>query len=81
MKIILTIVLIQIFHLSVSNLTTKTFTEKCKSLSHVTVFIFTQLSCCIVYVPLLLRIANDVEENPGPTVYDVIDSAKTMCRF
>ena len=32
-------------------------------------------------VPLLLRMVNDVivEENPGPTIYDVVDSSKTMC--
>ena len=41
---------------------------------------FTQiLSHGIVYVPLLLRMANDVEENPGPTVYDVVDPSKTIC--
>ena len=33
----------------------------------------------IVYVPLLLRIENDVEENPGPTIYDVGDPTKTIC--
>ena len=33
----------------------------------------------IVYVPLLLRMANDVEENPGPTIYDVVDPTKTIC--
>ena len=27
---------------------------------------------CIVYVALLLRIANDVEENPRPTLYDIV---------
>ncbi|CAB4041007.1 ATP-dependent DNA helicase PIF1, partial [Paramuricea clavata] len=32
-----------------------------------------------VYLPLLLRLANDVEENPGPTVYDVVDPSKTIC--
>ena len=34
---------------------------------------------CIVYVALLLRIANDVEENPGPTLYDIVDPSKTIC--
>ena len=24
------------------------------------------------YIPLLIRQANDVEENPGPTIFDVI---------
>ena len=33
---------------------------------------------CIVYVALLLRMANDVEENPGPTVYDIVDPSKTI---
>ena len=23
--------------------------------------------------------ANDVEENPGPTIYDVVDPSKTIC--
>ena len=39
---------------------------------------FTQMSCFNIYVPLLLRLANDVEENPGPTVYDVVDPSKTI---
>ena len=35
---------------------------------------------CVMYVPLLLRMANDVEENPGPTIYDVVDPiSKTIC--
>ena len=33
----------------------------------------------IIYVPLLLRMANDVEENPGPTLYDIVDPSKTIC--
>ena len=33
----------------------------------------------IVYVPLLLRMANDVEENPGPTLYEIVDPSKTIC--
>ena len=33
---------------------------------------------CIMYVPLLLRRANDVEENPGPTIYDVVVPNKTI---
>ena len=32
-----------------------------------------------VYVPLLLRLANDVEENPGPkTINDVVDPTYTV---
>ena len=32
-----------------------------------------------MYVPLLRIIANDVEVNPGPTGYDVVDPSKTIC--
>ena len=34
--------------------------------------------CYHVYVPLL-RLSNDVETNPGPTVYDIVDSNATVC--
>ena len=37
-------------------------------------FWFTQMMCYNVYIPLLIRQANDVEENPGPTIFDIIDS-------
>ena len=33
----------------------------------------------IVYVALLLTMANDVEKNPGPTLFDIIDPNKTIC--
>ena len=36
------------------------------------------MSCYNVYVPLLLRMANDVEENPRPKIY-VFDPSKTIC--
>ena len=41
-------------------------------------FWFTQMMCYNVYVPLLIRQANDVEENPGPTIYDIIDPTTTV---
>jgi len=28
--------------------------------------------------PLLIRQANDVEENPGPTIFDIIDPLRTV---
>ena len=34
---------------------------------------------CVVCVASLLRMANDVEENPGPTLYDIVDPCKTIC--
>ena len=36
-------------------------------------FWFTQMMCYNVCIPLLIRQANDVEENPGPTIFDIID--------
>ena len=41
-------------------------------------FWFTQMMCYNVYVPLLITQANDVEENPGPTIYDIIDPTTTV---
>ena len=34
--------------------------------------------CYNVYIPLLMRQANDVEENAGPTVFDVINPMRTV---
>ena len=31
------------------------------------------MMCYNVYIPLLIRQANDVEKNPGPTILDIID--------
>ena len=33
------------------------------------------------YIPLLIRQANDVAENPGPTIFDVIDPTRTLGPF
>ena len=76
--IMILIVLILVFYLSVFYLPMKRITKQYKSMSEVIV-LFTQMSCYNVYVPLLLRMANDVEVNPGPTVYDVVDPSKTIC--
>ena len=42
-------------------------------------FWFSQLIFDNAYIPLLIRQANDVEENPGPTIFDVINPARTIC--
>jgi len=41
-------------------------------------FWFTQIMCYNVYIALLIRQANDVEENPGPTIFDIIDLMRTV---
>ena len=38
----------------------------------------TQMMCYNVYIPLLIRQASDVEENPGPTIFDIIDPMMTV---
>ena len=73
------LILVRLFYLSVFlYLPTKRLTQVYKRLCQMIVS-FTPMSCYNVYVPLLLRMANDVEENPGPTVYDVVDPSKTIC--
>ena len=43
-------------------------------------FWFTQMMHYNVYIPLLIRQANDVEENPGPMIFDIIDPMR-KCRL
>ena len=71
------IIFIRIFYLSVFCFPLKRLSQPYESFSQI-VLSFTQISCCNIYVALLLRFANDVEENPGPTVYDVVDPSKTI---
>ena len=41
---------------------------------------YAQIVCYNVYVPLLLRLSNDVEQNPGPTnVNEIVDPTFTVC--
>ena len=40
---------------------------------------FTQIYLYRWYIPDLIRLANDMETNPGPAVVDDIDSSKTIC--
>ncbi|RMX53518.1 hypothetical protein pdam_00025659 [Pocillopora damicornis] len=42
-------------------------------------FWFSQMIFYNAYIPLLIRQASDVEENPGPTIFDVIDPTRTTC--
>lgn len=39
---------------------------------------FTQMMYYNVYIPLLIRQANDVEENPGPAIFDIINPMRTV---
>ena len=52
-------------------------------LFHLYVFLVIMLSfemmCYNVYVPLFLRLCNDVEENLGPTICEIVNSNNTVC--
>ena len=39
---------------------------------------FHQMMCYHAYIPLLLRLSNDVVENPGPTLYHIINVFETL---
>ena len=67
--------MLMMFRLNVSYLPTlKQVVGQYKSCNEVMVW-FTQMMtlCYNIYIPLLIRQANDVEENPGPTIFDIID--------
>ena len=40
---------------------------------------YTDLFVSLVMIPDLIRLANDIETNPGPAVVDTINSSKTIC--
>ena len=67
-------VMLMTFYLNVFYLLTlKQVVIPYKMLNQV-MFWFTQMMCYNVYIPLLIRQANDMEENPGPSIVDIIDS-------
>ena len=71
-------VMLMTFYLNVFYLLTlKQVVIPYKMLNQV-MFWFTQMMCYNVYIPLLIRQANDVEENPGPTIFDIIDLMITV---
>ena len=66
--------MLMMFYLNVFYLPTlKQVVGHYKSCINEVMFWFTQMMCYNVYIPLLIRQANDVEENPGPTIFDIID--------
>ncbi|XP_066030315.1 uncharacterized protein [Pocillopora verrucosa] len=42
-------------------------------------FWFSQMIFYNAHIPLLIRQTNDLEENPSPTIFDVIDPTRTIC--
>ena len=71
-------IMLMMFYLSVFYLPTlKQVVGQYKIWNEV-MFRFTRIICYNVYIPLLMRQANDVEENPGPTIFDVINPMRTV---
>ena len=71
-------IMLMMFYLSVFYLPTlKQVVGQYKIWNEV-MFWFTRMICYNVYIPLLMRQANDVEENPGPTIFDVINPMRTV---
>ena len=66
--------MLMLFYMNIFYLPTlKRLLIRCKS-DNETLIWFVKAFCYYrVYVPLLLRLSNDVETNPGPTVYDIVD--------
>ena len=71
-------IMLMMFYLSVFYLPTlKQVVGQYKIWNEV-MFWFTRMICYNVYIPLLMRQENDVEENPGPTIFDVINPMRTV---
>ena len=70
--------MLMMFYLNVFYLPTLTDVVGHYKLRNEVMFWFTQMMCYNVYIPLLIRQANDVEENPGPTIFDIIDPTTTV---
>lgn len=57
----------------------KHFGKQYKSNNESIVFFVKACSFYYVHLPLLLKLCNDVEENPGPTLYDIVHVTRTVC--
>ena len=71
-------IMLMMFYLSVLYLPTLKQVVRQYKMWNEVMFWFTRMMCYNVYTPLLIRQANDVEENPGPTIFDIIDPTATL---
>ena len=71
-------VMLMIFYLNVFYLPTLKQVVGHYRLWNEVMFWFNKMMCYNVYIPLLIRQANDVEENPGPSIHDIIDPTTTV---
>ena len=69
-----------LFYLNVFYLPTlKEMDKQYKKSNEVAVCFIKMVRYHQVYVSGLLRLSNDIETNPGQTVYDIVDPTKTIC--
>ena len=47
--------------------------------ANVSLVAYSDLFVSLVMIPALIRLANDIETNPGPAIVDNIDRSKTIC--
>ena len=72
--------MLMLFYLKVFYLPTlKQLNEQYHRSNEVVVWIIEMLCYHKVYLPCLLRLSNDVETNPGPSLYEIVDASKTVC--
>ena len=72
--------MLMLFYLNVFYFPTlKQINGKCSRTNETVVWFIKMVCYQQVYVHGLLRLSNDVETNPGPTVYDIVDPVKTVC--
>ena len=71
-------VMLMMFYLNVFYLPTLKQVVGHYKLWNEVMFWFNKMMCYNVYIPLLIRQANDVEENPGPSIHHIIDPTTTV---
>ena len=55
------------------------FGSHVRKVANESLVVYTDLFVSLVIIPDLIRLANDIETNPGAAVGDNIDSSKTIC--
>ena len=48
-------------------------------MANVSLVAYSDLFVSLVMIPALIRLANDIETNPGPAIVDNSDSSKAIC--
>ena len=70
-----------LLHLKAGNIfvSIEKFGSHVRKVANESLVAYTDLFVSLVIIPDLIRLANDIETNPGAAVGDNIDSGKTIC--